>query len=654
MRKQELIVGLVVALISGLAIVVVLSGGNLSLHRPIEGMQAEIPVIPSPVSPTRTALPVSMSTVIPSPLPLVADSKKREDLDDVVLLYDPTRHSAFDINFCTIAKYYGLLCKKVPLNAGDITDETLRDPHGDYYRLVGISATNLLRTHPPLSENELMALKSAVSGGLNLLISEVDSGLDPALLSRLTEGTVYRITQPQDSKRDWLVSSALPEITREFSGQTITSDSRVPQRDFALMVQEPATTLISSKDDYGTKYPIFIRWHNGGGSVFVNSGEKLNDLDKIPLREMYYDVAHFSNIVPTMLALRYTAGEEAWHNEHNYADLIIDDPTLTEPFNKLSYPALLREMEVHNFHTTIALPPVNWQKFNLNVVKLFQLHPDRYSIVQHGNNHDGYEFYKYSLAENDPKDDPNFRARPLPEQEENILEGLRRLKRMSEVLEIPFDQIMVFPYGICPEPTLVLLKKYNYLATVNSQDLPLDASPPATWDYGMYPAEMHWGNLATLTRRRAGTYQPFQPDIQLFIFDLFIDKPALFTSHAYENELFADGNDAFDAVAEQVNRLAGSPEWLSLGDILKHLYLEKQNDDGSMDLKIYGNDLIVKNESDLERVYHFGKEENLNVPILMLTVNEKEFPYYVEMGLLKLDVRVPANTSMEIQIQYAD
>jgi hypothetical protein len=137
---------------------------------------------------------------------------------------------------------------------------------------------------------------------------------------------------------------------------------------------------------------------------------------------------------------------------------------------------------------------------------------------------------------------------------------------------------------------------------------------------------------------------------------LFVDKPALFYSHANvdEDELFADSIEAFDPVADQMNNLVGRVEWQSLGYILKHLFLQKRNDDGSMDVRIYGNDLILKNESDSEQAYHFSKEETLNVSIAALTVNGQEFPYYMEKDLLRLDARIPANTSIEIQIRYAD
>ncbi len=222
----------------------------------------------------------------------------------------------------------------------------------------------------------------------------------------------------------------------------------------------------------------------------------------------------------------------------------------------------------------------------------------------------------------------------------------------QSVTGIPFGEVMVFPYNISPEPTLALLKKYNYLATVNAWDMPLGAIKPADWDYGMYPANMDYANFASLFRRDPGTYQPFRPKVQPFIFDLFIGKPALFYSHAGSTQLFESGIDAFDPVADEVNLLSGGVEWRSLGDILRRLYLEKTNADGSIDVRMYTNDLILDNETDSEKLYHISKSETLNVPISQLTVNGQDFPYRVQAGRLMLDVRLPASASLEVLIQY--
>jgi len=107
-------------------------------------------------------------------------------------------------------------------------------------------------------------------------------------------------------------------------------------------------------------------------------------------------------------------------------------------------------------------------------------------------------------------------------------------------------------------------------------------------------------------------------------------------------------------VADEINQVPGGVEWRSLGEIIKHLYLEKTNVDGSVDIKMYGNDLIFAPVRP-GVTYHVIKEETLNVPIKWLTVNGQEFPYRVEQGLLKLDIVAPADASpMEVVIHYGD
>jgi hypothetical protein len=89
-----------------------------------------------------------------------------------------------------------------------------------------------------------------------------------------------------------------------------------------------------------------------------------------------------------------------------------------------------------------------------------------------------------------------------------------------------------------------------------------------------------------------------------------------------------------------------------LGGIVSRLYLKKTNDDGSVDVKMYGNHLILENREDSAKTYHVLKEETLNVRITQLTVNGQDFPYRVEQGYLAFDVRVPSRSSLEVRIHY--
>jgi hypothetical protein len=618
--------------------------------------------MPSPQTAASTPYPAGTRMAIESPdaappathIALEEGQQPGEDLEDVLLLFDSTHATSFDANLCRLAEYYGLVCSKLDLRTTPLADELLRDGNGEYFKLVGIDAGVLLGIPSLLSDDELGAVRRAIeTSGVSLLVSDMRDEFDPTLLGELTDGAVLGATELPRSVSGWLVSSTVPEITLELTGQSISS--RAARLDFGLTLgggQGEVDTLIASRDSAGKAYPVFVKRNAGEGSILVSGSQRGESLEELPLREMYYVEDNFSKIIPLMFGLRYALDDEAWHSEHDYANLTIDAVALTEPFGNLSFVELLGHMAAHDFHTTIALVPRTWDQTEPRVARLFNANPGRYSLVQRGNNADGYEFYRYAVGGQHDQERIGLSSRTIADQEDDILEGLERMERHEERSGIACDRVMVFPWGICPEPTLVLLKRDNFLATVNAQSIPLDAAHPAGWDHGMRPANMEYGNFAMLERRHPGTYQPFRPRLRSFVLDLFIDKPALFYSGA--GQLFSTGTHSFNTVADEINGLEGDVEWRSLGYIVKHLYLEKRNDDGSVDVRMYTNHLVLTNDSLGQQTYHISKAETLNVPIRSLTVNGRAFPYRVEGNNLELDLSVAPVSPVEIVVRYGD
>ena len=344
-----------------------------------------------------------------------------------------------------------------------------------------------------------------------------------------------------------------------------------------------------------------------------------------------------------MMFLRYSYGDECWHREIDYANLTIDDPFLVEPYGNLKFEELLHQMGNDNFHTTIAFIPWNYDRSNPEVRKFFLGHLRKYSIVIHGNNHDHYEFYKYNRV-------------ALKEQEKDIIEALNRMEEFKKLTGIPYDKVMIFPHGIAPEKTLELLKRYDFVATVNNQDVPLETKRPQSTFYGMEPAIMDYANFPVLKRHsiqgyRIWSFRKAESGVEVapYVFDLFIDKPVLIVAH---QDFFFSGIDAFSSTADTINDLAGEIRWTSLGNILKHLYLEKTNDGGSVDVRMYGNKLVLSNKSGSKRLYHIRKKETLNVPISKVTINGVEANYIVENDTLEVDEVIPPGGSMELKIIY--
>jgi hypothetical protein len=660
MKKFEIIIIVLSSILLGVFVLTQLNGPGswaLETNPDISSSAAQV-IFPTPTEqkaqPSDKNLPSSSSKLFEQVntvfFPISSVDSEKEEPNQVLILTTSVKPNAFDQFYTSLANYYGVKSKTITLDTTHLTDYLIQNEQGQHYPLIIIDARKLLGPYPLFITSDIDLIRKAVEQfGSNLFIGTVNDQTNKAMLSSLTNGAVTDISKPADSVRDWDVSGDDPDITQQFTGRTFTSKITTNQEDFALTLSGTNTSiLVSSKDDLNQPYPIFARVTRGLGSIFINTGEQEPTSETFRLSDMYYASNRFSQIVPPMMAMRYALGNSAWHSVYHFANLTIDDPALIEPFEAMSYSELLQQMLTHNFHTTIAFPPIHYKSSKASVIHLFVNNPDRLSLVQHGNNQDGYEFYKYVAEPGDL-----YPANSLAMQEADIQEGLSRLQKHQLSTRIPFGKIMIFPYGISPEPTLVLLKKYNYLATVNAQKLPLGVEEePARWDFDMYQANMDFGNFPTLSRRHPGTYEPFTPDIDLILFDLFIGKPALFYSHA--NEIFETGMTTFNIVADQMNQLHGGVQWQSLDYILKRLYLEKTNSDGSVDVKMYTNHLILENQSENETKYHINKEETLNIPIVSLTINGSDYAYRVENGLLIIDGSLLGKSTAEIVITYGN
>jgi hypothetical protein len=580
-----------------------------------------------------------------------------DDLDDVLLLMDSTNQTNFDVNLAHVAEFYGVKLRAVDVTAGPLTDDMFFDGSGAPLKLIGVTASTLAVLTP---ESLQLLLGHVENEGLPLLLYEVGPETNPVMMARLTNGSIVGATVPQDCCTDWTIADSAPELTKEFTGQTVLLASSQKQIDYSLVMspvapEDQPAVLITSTEDNGDTYPIFASIKRGAGTIYINAGGEGQNLDEITFHEMYYGEPfkgsdQFATILPLMFVLRDKLGDEAWHGVADFGNLTLDDPPLISVTRLLNYQDLLAEMEAHNFHTTIAFMPFNYARSENEVVALFHEHPDRYSIVQHGNDNDGYEFYYYEDFEG-----ALHPPRPLLEQEDDIREGLTRMVMHEELTGIHFGRIMVFPMGIAPDDTMTVLKEYNFMATVNRQDRPLGTEPPPDWDYNMRPANMDYESFAVISRRSVSDLASDPTNIASYVknavFDLFLDKPALFYSHVYEGELFQSGIDAFDPLADAVNGLA-DVQWDSLEDIVLRMCLQKRNDDGSISVMMFASQLELTNESNEPVTYHISKVETLNVPIKRFLVNGRDTVYSVENDTFQTDFIVPPDTIVRLAIIY--
>lgn len=477
-------------------------------------------------------------------------------------------------------------------------------------------------------EQVLASLRGKDARNLPLLIAGVSEQTPADLISKWSAGALSRCTVSnfEKEKTHYAVAN-VNEVAHELGGNSLPFlENKVR---YLTLENDRGAEWIMAVASGNRQFPVFARVNLGAQQVFFLTLSAPVEIAVTP--DPYGEPLVFSSLAPQLMFVRYAAGDKAWHSQGHYANLTIDDAWLRESYGSVNYKELLQEMERHNFHTTLAFIPWNFDRSEAAVVSLFREHPDRFSICIHGNNHHHQEFGAYD-------------SKPLDGQIYDIKQGLARMARFSELTKLPYDPVMVFPHSIAPQQTLAELKRYNFTATSNFINVPLGANPPSGPEFALRPATMAFSSFPSL--RRYSDEAP-RPESQLAI-DAFLGNPMFFYVH---QGFFADGIGAFNDTAATVNRMQPDTQWQGLGYIAQHLYLEKQRDDGNYDVRAYSGSIRLENVHSRDATFFVERPEDFSVP-LTVQVDGHAYSYERAGSLLRLALPVAAGASREITIKY--
>jgi hypothetical protein len=475
----------------------------------------------------------------------------------------------------------------------------------------------------------LRALNRRPVGNLPLLILGVTPETDETLLGTWSNGAAIACRRVDGLRRPRYFIPGSGGFVRQLTSFQVSFQANDAFY-FVLGENSQAQEITQIRDD-PRAYPIFIKSILHRQEVFLDCTE-VSSARAVGERNSEPMLNAFARIAPVMMFIRHCAGERGWHPIHHYANLTIDDPWLREPYGSLEYRELLAQMERHNFHSTIAFIPWNYDRSERDVVSLIRDHPDRFSISVHGDNHDHKEFTDY-------------RSKSLALQIEDLKQSLARMNRFQALTGIPYDKVMVFPHSIAPERTLEALKRYNYLATINSSNVPMDRRSPTQFPFALRAVTVSFADFASITRYPAG-----MPLSSSFIaVNEFLENPLLLYCH---HDYFARGADAFDVVADQVNRLEPDTHWRGLGDIVRHLYLIRLREDANYDVLGFASTICLENVSTRDSIFFVRKQE-IERPAAV-TVDRQSWPYLIHDGYLEMRIPVASGQSRTISIVYGN
>lgn len=522
------------------------------------------------------------------------------------------------------AEFYGLRTSRYEVRNRKDSAAAIKAVRQEDVLAVMISADALASIDPG---RLLAAGQRTASKQIPVLITQIAPNTDAHLLRKWSHGILGSCERPPASFAKAVYRfSSVKDLTRQLSNRELPM-SAVPS---CTLVANPAADRILSLSSTAGEWPVFARVRVGKMQIYYSS-----KVESLPPSSDHDDEAQyeFSRLAPLLMFLRYAAGASAWHSIGHYANLTVDDAWLREPYGHLQYADLLREMQLHNFHTTVAFIPWNFDRSQPAVVSLLKQHGDQFSICIHGNNHDHQEF-------------ASLKERPFSIQAANLGQAVARMEKFRALTRLPYDRVMVFPHSVAPTEVLASLKAHNYLATINSRDIPLGATAPSDPTFPLRPVTLAFGNFPSL--RRYSAELPI--DKSELSVDAFLDNPILFYVHeAY----FAQGIDRFDSVADTINQLQPDTSWRSLGEIAEHLYLERSRADGNFDIKAFGSQLHVENIHEKDAVFSVEKEEDFQLPFDVM-VDGQPHPFVRIENRIRIEVPIRAGASREIAIEYRD
>lgn len=535
-----------------------------------------------------------------------------------VILVRSIRTTTGDENFSNVALFYGLPLTTMDLRGTRRSSGLVRVSGRN--AVIGLSLATL---RGGLTRRDRAALERVVRNGARLLVYEFV--VSPKRTDGLGLYEAIGSVGPRAAVRRYLVSRKSPELTREFSGQTVGGTQNLSEdRTLEVRPGSAVTAEIRALGRGRRGWPVFARFAYGKGRILLSSTKQV-----VSVRRQGFAVAYrssrFTQIAPTMMFMRYAGGDWAWHSADGLANLTIDDPWLTPRYGRVDFAGLLRRMRIHDFHTTIAFVPWNYDRSDPAVVSLFAKNPRYFSVAVHGNDHDPGEFSA---------------ASPQADIERDVLQARSRMQMFSRLTGLSWGRVMVFPRRLGSVRALRSLKRAGFLASANARVVPDDDVSVRQIDDTMRPAFVGAVSLPMLRR----TDISGRGAVTDAVFDLFVGRPALLYAH---QDFFERGIGAFDSTADRINEFAERPRWVSLEHIARRLYLQKKNDQEGVDVWMFADSAVLENVSGSSRRYDVVRMDSGNA-VLGATVNGRAVRVVREGERRELTVTVPARTSRTI------
>lgn len=393
------------------------------------------------------------------------------------------------------------------------------------------------------------------------------------------------------------VSPDWADLTGPMHGLRLNAKARAC--DLIAMVKAGRSVSTIIGPDQGA---FFLCCENGSHRAFVSCSSDIPDLDE-PLKGKGYDVTKgFLSAVPLLMYLKWAFRDICWHPNEANACLILDDPPLKRRYGFCDFRLLDLQMKDHSFTTNIAMIPWNTRRTSTEMVSLIKASEGRLSVSVHGCDHTAREFGADSVSELSAKVDL----------------AKRRMERHRKATEISHEAIMIFPQGIFSRQSMQVLQEHGFVAAVNTEPLPFPTRESLTIGDSWAMAITRYSSFPLFIRRYPAE------GLANFAFDILLGKPCLICEH---HGFFKAQHREVIRFVNALNSLNTRLRWRSLGDVIRRSYQSRVDSDGIVRVRMFANELLLKNDGDTEQEYRIEKADSDSVGIEGVTANDRSLDW---------------------------
>ena len=281
-------------------------------------------------------------------------------------------------------------------------------------------------------------------------------------------------------------------------------------------------------------------------------------------------------------------------------------------------------MSEERFATSLAFIPWNYRRTSAQVTELLSSRLVPFSVCIHGCDHTRGEFASHSPASLAGK----------------CRKALSRMRCHSERSGLPFDDVMVFPQGLFSTQALESLDLCGYLAAVNTDVAPVNASDGIRLRDLLEPAVTRFGGVPVFGRH-------YPKDVAEFALELFLGKPALIVEH---HTYFRSGYDELRDFMRKMNEVDPELEWTNLASICSRACLQRETPEGEVEVHFYTRRFEVINKGKSPRKYVLSRCFDAAKQKPEVRVNGQAHGYEWECDRLTIALNLEPGEKAEIDI----